>query len=500
MSLALPSTTANILKATVWTSGAIILVRVFFLLSSVVTAKLLSPEDFGFIGIAGTLFMLINTASATGIDSFLIFKSEPDQNTINTAFTLHFIVCTLFALLIMGLGFVVSDFYKQPALKEILIYAGLAFWVNTIGRIPRALLVKAMQQQRLAILDASVNFLNALLIMALAFGGFRYLSYVIPMLVSQLICMAGLFGMAKYPFRGGFSKPAGREILGYSKGFMPQTLLCDFLYQADYVIGGLCLSATLLGYYYFGFEKAFLVALLIRGLTEQVFFPVFSKTQNDPALLKKQYFQLSSHLMLALFPGLLLLTAFSKELLSLIYGNQWLPSLFTFQGILIFCLLKILYDVSITLLNATGKTGQTLRHFLWVTPPTLFMFYIGSTYGGLWGLTTATILAHGLAAFWMMFRIQHCFLWPVTEQLLHLFKHLALLILPCVALYFLKTQLESLYLPFYIVLSLSILCFLACYFVSVSLIMPDAVKFAMNKLYEQINYFFQSWLSKRRLH
>ncbi len=490
MSVALQSASANILKATVWTSGAIILVRIFFLLSSVITAKLLSPQDFGLIGIAGTLFMLINTASTTGIDNFLIFKSKPSQQSINTAFTLHFLACSLFAVLIIVLGFALSGFYKQAALKEILMYAGLAFWVNSMGRIPRALLIKDMQQQPLAILDASVNFLNALLIIGLAFSGFKYLSYVIPMLLSQALCMIGLFLMARQPFRWQITKQSTHEIFQYSKGFMPQTLLCDFLYQADYVVGGLCLSTTLLGYYYFGFEKAFLVALLIRGLTEQVFFPVFSKAQTEPELLKKQYFQLSSYLMLALFPALLLLSAFSKELLSLIYGTQWLPSVITFQGILIFCLFKILYDVSISLFNATGKTGETLRHFLWVTPPTLLLFYVGSKFGGLYGLTLATLLAHSMASFWMMFRIERCFRWPVTEQLGHLFKHLGLLVLPCLLLFLLKNQLAGMNMPLYLLFPVTSLGFLICYLGSALLIMPEGTQVIINFLTQKVKSFF----------
>jgi O-antigen/teichoic acid export membrane protein len=481
MSIAIQSASANIFKATVWTSGAMILVRLFFLFSSVITAKLLSPQDFGFIGIAGTLFMLINTASATGIDNFLIFKPALSRQSINTAFTLHVIACSLFALLIIGLGFALSGFYKQAALQEILLYAGLAFWVNAVGRIPRAFLIKEMQQQRLAILDASVNFLNALLIITFAVVGFKYLSYVIPMLISQALCMMILFGMARQAFGLQIIKPAAREILQYSKGFMPQTLLCDFLYQADYVVGGLCLSAALLGYYYFGFEKAFLVALLIRGLSEQVFFPVFSKAQSDPVSLKTHYFQLSSYLMLALFPVLLLLAVFSKELLSLIYGAQWLPSVLTFQGILLFCLLKILYDISISLLNATGKTGETLRHFLWVTPPTLVLFFIGAKLGGLYGLTMATILAHSLAALCMMFRIKRCFQWPVSEQLWHLGRHLGLLLGPGFLLFFLKTWLANLNMSVYGVFTLSAFVFLGLYFAVVKVTMPQAFERLVQK-------------------
>ncbi len=466
----------NIVKAAAWTSVAIVLVRVFFLVSSVVTARTLTPHDFGLIGIAGTLSMLINTASATGIDSYLIFRQNLNEREVNTSFTLHAVLCGLFSGVVMLAGVVVAAVSGKPELRDILFYSGLAFFVNSIGRIPRAFLIKAMKQDQLAMIDTGVNFLNLVLILVMAGLGFQYLSYVIPMMVAQAICAALLFWRARQPFRLDLDRRVVSQVLSYSKGFMPQTLLCDFLYQADYVVGGLFLTSALLGYYYFGFEKAFLAALLIRGMTDQVFFPIFSAAQNQPEELKKQYFKFSSYLMFALFPLFALGIFFARDGLLLVYGRQWENSIATFQAILGFCLLKVIYDVSLTLLNATGKTRQAFWHFVWVTPHTLILFALGAFWGGLQGLTLAALLSHSLSVGLLMFRVRAQFGWPVYLQAGHVLKHLALLAFPCAVILPLQSALlgwgasEALLMP------LLGSVFIAVYLLASKLLFPEILQ------------------------
>lgn len=417
-------TPGKIARAAVWTSSSLIVVRLFFLTSSIITARLLNSEDFGIIGIAGAVYMLIDTTSATGIGSFLIYKQDLTSKESNTAFTLNFLIAMVFGGIVILTGVIVAQLYHKHQIQNVLSFAGIAFFFSTLGGIPRALLIKNMKQHALAIIDVSVNFLNFILIIVFAFLGYKYLSYVIPLTIYQAVCTASLFLLAGQLFRPSLNKEVIHQIFKYSRNFTPQIFLADLLYQVDYIIGSAYLTSAKMGFYYFGFEKAFLIAVFTRGVSEQVLFPVFSKSQYDLTLLKQNYFKLSSYFMFLLFPLLFFVILMAKELLILVYGTQWNNSIFTFQCILCFFVLKINYDISINLFNAVGKSDKNLRHFLIVAPHTFLLFFIGAKMAGITGLAIAAFFAHSISALCMMRRLSYVFGWSFYEQIMHLIKYL----------------------------------------------------------------------------
>lgn len=417
--------TNKIAQAAVWISGSILLVRVFFLISSVITARLLTPEDFGLIGLAGAIYMIIDTTSATGIGNFLIYKQNLTTTERNTAFTMNLIIGILFGCIVMFTGFIVGAFHHKPEVQKILLFAGIAFCISTLSGIPKALLIKNMKQHTLAIIDVFVNFLNFILIIIFSFLGFKYLSYIVPLVIYQAVYSVILFAVIDQGFKLSVNKDIFFKILKYSRGFTPQILIADLLYQLDYLIGSAFLNSATLGYYYFGFEKAFLLSVFTRGISEQVLFPVFSKSQADKDILKQKYFRLSAYLMFILFPMLVFVILQAKELLLLVYGTHWNNSIFTFQCILTFFIIKVNYDISITLFNAIGKTHQNLQHFLCVIPHTIALFFIGVSQGGLTGLSVAALFAHSISGLFMMYRLKKYFDWSLLEQINHLLRYLA---------------------------------------------------------------------------
>jgi len=486
----------KIAQAAMWTSSSILLVRLFFLISSVVTARLLNSEDFGLIGIAGAIYMIIDTTSATGIGNFLIYKQDLTHKERNTAFTMNLIIGLLFGCLVVFAGFIAGQFYHKSEVQKILLFAGIAFFISTMSGIPKALLIKNMKQQTLAIIDVCVNFLNFILIIIFSFCGFRYLSYVIPLMIYQAVYAVILFFVIGQVFKLSINKDIFLKIFKYSRGFTPQILIADLLYQLDYLIGSAFLTSAMLGYYYFGFEKAFLISVFTRGISEQVLFPVFSKSQADMETLKQKYFRLSAYCMFILFPLLVFLILQAKELLLLVYGSHWNNSIFTFQCILVFFLFKVNYDISITLFNAIGKTYQNLRHFLCVIPHTVLLFFIGVSKGGLIGLSIAALLAHSLSGLFMMYRLKKYFDWPLFEQVTHLFRHLAPLGMAIPAMLLFKYLFSKMSLnPVLVTFNLSFI-FLLFYLISSWLINPEIMReiysFVQNKLQRKFQITVQN--------
>jgi lipopolysaccharide exporter len=477
----------RMIKGVAWTSLGLLLIRIFFFITSIITARLLTPEDFGIIGMAATITLLVDTTSANGIDNFIIYKQALQSHDINTAFMLNTLIAVILAGLLIFSGPIFFLIYHHPALNLFLLYAGLAFLAAMLGRIPRAFLIKEMRQGILSAIDIGSNFINFALIIGLAMAKFQYLSYVIPLLISQTLRTVLLYILAHRRFQIEINASTVRDIFAYSKNYLPQALLSYGLTQADYIIGGLLLGSVLLGYYYFGFEKAFLVVMLVRSVAVQVFFPVFANLQSEPSRLKEKYFEISAYTMFLLYPVLFIMLLCSREMIGLLYGSQWEPSLLTFQCLMAYTFLSVNFDLSVILFNAVGKPQQNLKHYAIVLPIAIAMFYMGATYGGGMGLALASALVHSFSALLMMFWLKYAFQWRISEQVKHFARFMLPLIIQLPILVPLKIFLMSIHLgELYVLSSISVI-FAVLYLLLTGLTNPTILKNCTRLLWQKVN-------------
>jgi lipopolysaccharide exporter len=450
---------ASFLQNLLWTSGGSMLTRLLFLMSSMFTARLLSPEDFGIIGMAATITMFIDTSSANGIDNFIIQQHDTVQDDLGTAFILNTLITVILTVLMLLLAPTAAAFYHKTQLVYVIILGAAYFFMSSISKIHRGLLLKNMQQDIFSKIDIVSNFINFIGILFFAFSGFKYLSYIYALLIAQTGKTIALFCIVQFKTKLSFSMESAKRILTYSKSFLPQYLLSYFLSQTDYIIAGVLLGSKILGLYYFGFEKAFIILFFIQSITRPVFFPVFSKLQQDPEALKRKYFEFASYFMGLLFPVLLILLVCADEVFGFLYGSQWNNSILTFKLLLCYCFFSIMHELTITLFNATGHPVQNLKHYLLITPVSIVLFWIGTANFGIQGLSIAAFIVHTSSAILLFIRANRFFHWPIYSQLSSIFKHLLpiLVLLPLLLvlenrLYSAKQQ------PLIIILASGLLC------------------------------------------
>ena len=158
--------------------------------SGVVVARILFPEDFGIIGMAATFSGLIDVFSRFGFEIFVISRKEINEKEINSVYLSNIVLGIISAVVVfLGAPFV-SIMYKTPEVKYILFIAAFLFIVNSLMSIPRALFIREMRQDFVAKIEILHGFLNTSLVIIMALCGLRYLSYVIALLIANLIICA----------------------------------------------------------------------------------------------------------------------------------------------------------------------------------------------------------------------------------------------------------------------------------------------------------------------
>lgn len=441
--------------------------------SGIIVARILLPQDFGIISMAATFSGLIDVFSRFGFEAFIISRQDISKKEINSVYLSNILV-GLIAVIIVIIGApLVAHIYKTPEVKYILVFSALLFLINSFTSIPRALLIKEMRQDIISKIEIVQSFLNVTLIIIFALLGYRYLSYVIPLVISNLIVCAIYLNIIKWKFSILLNKNILKQAFNYGKSFLPKTILSFFVYNSDYIIIGYLLGPILLGYYSFGFDKASILSGLLTSLHCNMFFPLFSKFQSDSNELRKAFFSYAKRQTFILYPLIFIQIILAKELIGLVYGTKWNNSILTFQLILGYIFARITASIIHVLFDAVDRPEQNLKHFQIITPVCILALITGIKLGGLTGIAIAAFIVHILGALLLFIRTCRIFKWNFKEFILNLSECFIPLVLQLPVIIPLKGYLNHINLPNYLILLIIIPTSFVLYLFFASLFLKD---------------------------
>ena len=422
---------------------------------------------------AATFAGLIDVFSRFGFEAFIMSRQEISNKEVNSVYLSNILIGIFSAIIvIIGAPFV-AQAYHTPQVQHILVFSAILFFINSLASIPRALLIRDMQQEFISKVEILQGFLNTAFIIIFALLGFRYLSYVVALLIANsAVCLIYL-ATTKWKFSIVFDKKILDQAFVYGKSFLPKTILNYFVYNSDYIFVGYLLGSTLLGYYCFGFDKALILASVLVGVHCNIFFPLFSKIQTNAAELKKTFFSLVEKQTFVVYPLIFIQILLAKEIIGLIYGSRWDNSILTFQLILGYAFLRTTSSIIHVLFDAVGMPEQNLKHFLLITPMCVAAFFIGAKMGGLIGVSLAAFIIHSFTTSLLFVRAGLVFKWGFKELVALLSKCFipTMLLMPVIIPF--KMYLNAINLPNYMIVLIIIPACLALYLFFASLTLKD---------------------------
>jgi|GEM_PF-1565787 len=409
---------ANLTKSFFWVTFSNFIGKALFFISSIVVARILYPEDFGIMSMAATFSGFIDVFNKLGIEAFVMSRKNLTKPDLDSVYLLNISIRLISAIILISIGPFVASIYKTPEVQYILIFSGISFFVSSFSSIPRAVLLINLKFDVVSKIEMVQNLINVCLIIIMALGGFRYLSFVIPLLITNLVVSIIYLVLTKWKFSNNFNKKTLTEVFVYSKSFLPKTMLSYFVYNSDYIFVGYMLGSKLLGYYFFGFDKAFLVVSVAFTIICRIFFPVLSRAQSDPHELKRVFFDLIEKSAFILYPLIFIQIILANEIITTIYGTRWINSIFIFQLILGYTFGRVIASNIHILFDAVNMPHQNLKHFIVITPICVIALFLGTIFGGLIGVSFAAFLIHSFAAILLFIRVCKVFKWNLYEFIL----------------------------------------------------------------------------------
>jgi PST family polysaccharide transporter len=392
----------SLASAVKWMSVARLLAQLLTWLVSIFVARLLTPGDFGIVGMSSVYLGLLVIAAEFGLGSALVAHRDltPAQlAAINT-------LAVLLGVAGMALGAAsagpLAAFFRTPALVAIVPVVSLNFLLVAFRTVPLSLLQRDLRFREVALIDFWQSVILAAATLVLAIAGAGFWSLVIGPLIGNAAYTG--FSMLRRPI--GFAR-LHLDTLGptlrLSRDVLGARLSWYVFQNADRAVIGRTLGDHALGIYTMGWNLALLPLEKLTSITVNVAPSIFSAARADPALLRRYLLLLTSALLLVTLPATVGIALVAPELVTALLGPQWSESVLPLRLLAVYAALRCLDPLWTQFLTVTEDARFAFRRNL-VAAVVLPVVFIVASRWGVVGVAAAWMIAHPLIIVVPLFR------------------------------------------------------------------------------------------------
>ena len=348
-------------KGVSWSFAEQLLTRGVNFVIGILIARILSPTDYGLVGMLGIFFGLSQLFIDGGLTSALIRTKNPSEKDFSTVYLINIVLSIFFYFLLFLCAPLIADFYNQPLLKPLTRTIALTFVISSVSSIQGTLLTIKVDFKTKAYISIIASLGSGLTGIVCAYKGMGVWA-----LVAQTLASAGLISLLTLCFvrwipRLAFSVSSFQRLFSYSSKMLVSSII-HTIYQNCYPLFiGKRFSPADVGQYSRAGQFPGIVDSTITGALNRVAFPILSQIQDDDERLLQvyeKYIQLSCFLM---FPVIMGLCGCARPLISILLKEQWLPCVPLMQ-ILCFCTMtNIITNINLNLLYVKGRSDLFLK-------------------------------------------------------------------------------------------------------------------------------------------
>lgn len=352
-------------------------------ISGIILARLLTPYDYGCIGMLAIFMVLSNIFIDCGFASALIQKKNPTQEDYSTIFWWNLGMATLMYIILFLSAPTISYFYKIPLLCDVLRVQGLVLFLHALNLIQRNQLKKKLNFKLLSIVSITTSFISLSVTIYMAYNGFGVWALVTQNIITSAIPSLVFWFYVRWRPMWTFSWKSFRELFSFGVYMFMTHLVNEIGSKISLLFIGKIYSPITLGYYSKAFSTESLISSSVSSIFTQITYPLYAQVQDDKDILANMIKRLTTTIAYITFPLLFILIVIAKPIFVLLYSERWLQSVPYFQ-ILCLCGIAIcLQSVNTQSIAAIGKS-KTMFHWALLKRTTGSTLVIGGLL--LWGM------------------------------------------------------------------------------------------------------------------
>lgn len=334
--------------------------RILDIVRSIILARLLTPADFGLMGMVNVVTMALIVFTTSGVGPALIHRRHVTDDVLNVAWAIGVLRGVLLCGVVFGAAPLMANFFGAAALQPLLQVIAFTFLTEGFVNIGLTVLQKELNFKTVAGLDLGSAVLSFAVTVVAALILRNVWALAIGALVEALARLVGSYIVHSFRPRLYWNWQLAKELLGYGKHLLGSSVVYYFLTQGDDALVGKILGTAPLGLYGLAYRLSNMPATNITQVVSQVTFPAFSQIQEDLPALRSAYLRTLRFVALIAVPMSGGMFALAPEIVGVVYGDRWLPMVPAFMILCFYGLERSIGASTGTVFLALGKPHLAL--------------------------------------------------------------------------------------------------------------------------------------------
>jgi O-antigen/teichoic acid export membrane protein len=364
-----------------WTGASEAVVQVLRMLTAIILARLLAPDDYGLAALALVFSSLVLVFSDLALGAAIVQRKELTEDDRATAFWMSVGAGIVFTILGVALSGPVASFYGEPSVAPLCAAMAGTFLIVSLATTHEALLLREFKFARL---EQRVMISTLAGVAAGIFVGVqtRDAWAIIAQQITQSVVSTILLWKFS-PWRPSlrFSRESLRTLGSFSGYLVGHRLLYYFHRNADNILIGRFIGAAALGAYTLAYNVMLVPMSRIAGPVQKVLGPTFARMQDEPERIAAAWIRVVRLLAMVSAPALMGLVVVAPDFVSVALGAEWAAAVPLIQVLAWVGLLQALQSVNTDILQARGRTSTIFRFTILFSVAHVVAFAIGLQWG-----------------------------------------------------------------------------------------------------------------------
>lgn len=290
---------------------------------SIVLARLLSPDDYGLIGIIAIFTTVCGALISGGFSDALVRKKDATDEDFSTVFIVNFMMSVFLYGVLFFCAPLIATFFHREELVVLTRVSTLSMVIGSLAMVQRTRLTKNIDFKTQTKITIIGSIISGLIGITMALLGFGVWALIASNLSGQVLGTALLWYFNKWMPRLRFSVNSFKELFGFGWKLMAVSLINSAWKELYQVVVGRFYNPATLGQYTRAQGFSRMLSSNLTSVVQRVTYPVLSSIQDEPDRMKDAYRRIIKTTMFTSTISMLFLGAISEPLIYCLIGPKW---------------------------------------------------------------------------------------------------------------------------------------------------------------------------------
>jgi teichuronic acid exporter len=351
----------KIIKGIAWSMFERISVQTIQFILGIILARILSPSEYGTIGLLTVIISFLQVFVDGGFSKALIQKQKRTEVDLSTVFFFNvFISCFCYILIWIAAPYI-ALFYEKEILTSIMRILSLSLLFNALFTIPMTLLTIKLDFKTIGKINLIGVILSGVIAIIMAYSGYGIWSLVAQTIIKSMLTVILMWWLVKWKPLFVFSKASFKTLFPYGSKLLLSSILNMSVNNFSNVFIAKLSSTKDLGFYTRGSQFPDIVFSTFNSVLDSVLLPSLASIQNErEKLIQLTRLSIKSSALFAA-PIFLLLAIIAEPLVKVLLTEKWLAAVPIIQVLCTARLISIISGINVNLLYVIGRTDLALK-------------------------------------------------------------------------------------------------------------------------------------------